>query len=163
HFVASDEMEGRDTPSRGLDATAKFIAMNMSRWGLKAVGDGQGHLERYFQKITLTSRRLVPEASSASINGQSYKIGADFIPAFYAGSASGNLVFVGHGMVIKAKNIDAYQGVDVKGKIMVVADAYPKGVSFRDMQGTPGVDYDRPETYAIAHDATGIIFLPRSS
>ena len=29
-FIASDEMEGRDTPSRGLDTTAKFIAMNRS-------------------------------------------------------------------------------------------------------------------------------------
>ena len=24
-FIASDEMEGRDTPSRGLDTTAKFL------------------------------------------------------------------------------------------------------------------------------------------
>lgn len=39
HFVASDEMEGRDTPSRGLDLTAKFIAMNLSRWGFKPAGD----------------------------------------------------------------------------------------------------------------------------
>jgi len=35
-FIASDEMEGRDTPSRGLDTTAKFIAMNLTRWGFKA-------------------------------------------------------------------------------------------------------------------------------
>ena len=34
YYVASDEMEGRDTPSRGLDATAKFIALNLSRWVL---------------------------------------------------------------------------------------------------------------------------------
>jgi hypothetical protein len=36
YFVASDEMEGRNTPSRGLDATAKFIATNLTKWGLKA-------------------------------------------------------------------------------------------------------------------------------
>src|ERR1043166_1995465 len=30
-FIASDEMEGRDTPSRGLDTTAKFLAMNLHR------------------------------------------------------------------------------------------------------------------------------------
>src|SRR5437588_672947 len=28
YYVASDEMDGRDTPSPGLDATAKFIAGN---------------------------------------------------------------------------------------------------------------------------------------
>src|SRR5688572_26876447 len=49
HFVASDEMEGRDTPSRGLDLTAKFIATNLSRWGVKPGGDNGS----YFQKMAL--------------------------------------------------------------------------------------------------------------
>ncbi|MGH9845794.1 MAG: M28 family peptidase [Blastocatellia bacterium] len=170
HFVASDEMEGRDTPSRGLDITARFIAMNLSRWGLKPAGDGQGHLERYFQRFALTSRRVLPEASSAMINGQNLKIGEDFIAAVpsgisapYPGAASGKLVYVGHGMMVKARNINAYQSVDVKDKIMVVADAYPKGVSFRDLRGKAGVDFDRPETYARANGAKGIIFLPSPS
>src|SRR5918999_665398 len=38
-FIASDEMEGRDTPSRGLDTAAKFLAMNLSRWGFKPAGE----------------------------------------------------------------------------------------------------------------------------
>src|SRR5258705_12660816 len=38
-FIASDEMEGRDTPSRGLDATAKFISLNLTRWGFKPCRD----------------------------------------------------------------------------------------------------------------------------
>ncbi len=170
HFVASDEMEGRDTPSRGLNVTAKFIAMNLSRWGFKPAGDGQGHLERYFQSFTLTSRRVTPEDSKARINGQNYSIGEDFIvagrsgvSAAHPGTASGNLVFVGHGMMVKAKNINAYQGVDVKGKIMVVADSFPKGVTFRDFRGQAGVDYDRADSYAAAHGAKGIIYLPSSS
>ena len=170
HFVASDEMEGRDTPSRGLNVTAKFIAMNLSRWGFKPVGDGKGHLERYFQRFALTSRRVMPEDSKARINGQSYNIGEDFIvagasgiSAAYPGTASGNLIFVGHGMMIKAKSINAYQGVDVTGKILVVADSFPKGVTFRDFVGKTGVDYDLPESYAAAHDAKGVIYLPSSS
>src|SRR6267142_5374738 len=48
-FIASDEMEGRDTPSRGLDTTAKFIAMNLERWGFKPAGDDG----TFFQKIAL--------------------------------------------------------------------------------------------------------------
>ena len=35
YVVASDDMEGRDTPSRGLDLTAKFIADHLSQWGVK--------------------------------------------------------------------------------------------------------------------------------
>ena len=39
YVVASDDMEGRDTPSRGLDLTAKFIADHLSQWGVKPGGD----------------------------------------------------------------------------------------------------------------------------
>ncbi len=170
HFVASDEMEGRDTPSRGLDATAKFLAMNLSRWGYKPVGNGQGHLERYFQRFPLNSRRVQPEATSAVINGQALKFGEDFLvagasgaPAAYAGTATGKLIYVGHGLMIKSKNINAYEGLDVKDKIMVVADAFPQGTNFRDFSGKPGVDFDRPETHARSHGARGIIYLPSSS
>ena len=37
-FVASDEMEGRQTPSRGLDTTARFLATELSRAGVKPGG-----------------------------------------------------------------------------------------------------------------------------
>ncbi|HEX6284915.1 MAG TPA: hypothetical protein VFZ71_08575, partial [Pyrinomonadaceae bacterium] len=46
-FIASDELEGRDTPSRGLDTAAKFLAMNLSRWGFKPAGDNG----TFFQRI----------------------------------------------------------------------------------------------------------------
>lgn len=62
YFIASDEMEGRDTPSRGLDTTAKFIALNLSRWGFKPAGDDG----TFFQTIGL-KRNLPPTpAPSAS-------------------------------------------------------------------------------------------------
>src|SRR5688572_32357632 len=51
-FIASDEMEGRDTPSRGLDTTAKFLALNLTRWGFKPAGDTGS----FFQKIDLLRR-----------------------------------------------------------------------------------------------------------
>lgn len=160
YFVASDEMEGRSTPSRGLDLTAKFIALNLKRWGLKPVGtDGT-----FFQKFGLQQRQLLPEKTSVSVNGQSFKIGEDYMAQPYPGSAAGQLVYVGHGRVVKSKKINPYQGIDVKDKIMLVADGYPKGVTYLDFQnGKAGVDYDLPETYARAHGARGIIVLPGPS
>ena len=160
HFVASDEMEGRDTPSRGLDMTAKFLAEHLSRLGVRPGGtDGT-----YFQKFALTSRRVLPEQTTAGVNGQGFKIGEDFIAAPTPGQARGRIVYAGHGYMVKARNIDAYQGVDVKGKIMLVVEGFPRGVSFQDINGKKaGVDYDSPETYARAHGAKGIIYIPSSS
>lgn len=160
YVVASDEMEGRDTPSRGLDLTAKFIAERLSQWGVRPGGDDG----TYFQKFVLTSRRVEPELTIASVNGQGFKLGEDFIAEPAQGQASGRIVYVGHGYVIRAKDIDAYQGIDVKGKIMLAVEGFPRGVSFRDIRGKKaGEDYDTPETYARAHGARGVIYIPSLS
>jgi peptidase M28-like protein len=160
YVVASDEMEGRDTPSRGLDMTAKFIADHLSQWGVKPGGDDG----TYFQKFALTSRRVEPEMTIASVNGQSFKLGEDFIAEPIQGQASGRFVYVGHGYMIRAKGIDAYQGVDVKDKIILAVEGFPRGVSFQDIHGKKeGDDYDTPETYARAHGARGVIYIPSQS
>src|SRR5689334_3160992 len=43
-FLASDLLEGRDTPSRGLDIAAEYIAAQFRRAGLEPAGD-----DGYFQ------------------------------------------------------------------------------------------------------------------
>src|SRR5438309_11214860 len=112
YFIASDEMEGRDTPSRGLDTTAKFIAMNLGRWGLKPAGDDG----TFFQHIALRRDQLDVAHTFAEINGQKFNYGDDFLPNAVSAKISDPLLYVGHGWVIKSKSIDAYKGVDVKDK-----------------------------------------------
>jgi len=50
-FIASDLLEGRATPSRGLDLAAEYIAAQFRRAGLEPVGD-----DGYFQTATLIQR-----------------------------------------------------------------------------------------------------------
>ena len=157
-FIASDEMEGRDTPSRGLDTTAKFIAMNLTRWGFKPAGDNGS----FFQRIALRRDQLDGAHSTAEINGQKFNFGEDFLPNAVAATFTGPLVYVGNGWVVKSKNIDAYRGVDVKGKITVVlGQGFPKGVTTADLRsGTPGVDWFNPVVYAQQHGARGVLTIP---
>ena len=86
-FVASDEMEGRDTPSRGLDATAKFIATMLSRWGLSPAGDGG----TFFQKIELSHDVVVADKATLSLSGTAYAHGDGWFARPDAGSASAGL------------------------------------------------------------------------
>src|SRR5437867_11492952 len=115
-FIASDEMEGRDTPSRGLDTTAKFIAMNLGRWGFKPAGDNG----TYFQRIALRRDRVDAAQTRVELNGQALTAGEDYLPSATVGNVSSQLVFAGNGWLIKAKDIDAYKDIDAKGKIAVV-------------------------------------------
>ena len=92
-FIASDEMEGRDTPSRGLDTTAKFIAMNLARWGFKPAGDNGG----YLQRIDLRRDRIDGAQTRAEFNGRVLTPGTDYLPVGGSGNISGQLVFAGNG------------------------------------------------------------------
>ncbi|HEY9230754.1 MAG TPA: M28 family peptidase [Blastocatellia bacterium] len=50
-FIASDALEGRATPSRGLDLAAEYIAAQFRRVGLEPAGD-----DGYFQTASVTPR-----------------------------------------------------------------------------------------------------------
>src|SRR6185295_4411644 len=88
-FIASDEMEGRDTPSRGLDTVAKFIGVNLERWGFKPAGDDG----TFFQKIALRREQIDPAKTIAEINGQKFMAGDDFLPNTVAATMTGPLVY----------------------------------------------------------------------
>ena len=57
-FLASDALEGRGTPSRGLDIAAEYIAAQFRRAGLEPLGD-----DGYFQ--TADWRVIAPERERA--------------------------------------------------------------------------------------------------
>src|ERR1035437_6848036 len=153
YFLASDQLEGRNLPSRGFDTAALYVASHLAEWGLKPGGSltgTNGPLQPYLMPFELVSKTVVPAESKASItrpaggrggggggrgrggNGPrttSFEYGKDWTvvaggrgaPPLEALEVSGNLAFVGNGYVIKKTNIDPFQGVDVKGKIVVVA------------------------------------------
>jgi hypothetical protein len=164
YFVASDAMEGRDTPSRGLDVTAEFLKMNLQKWGFKPAGDDGSFL----QKIALTRESLDPAKTTLEIAGQSYAMGEDFYRVSGNGTVSGPIVFAKDGWLVKSKGIDAYAGIDVKGKIVVLYSQKfsqqtmiprPEGVTQDDLKGEVGVDWANPVAYAKAKGAAGVIVI----
>ena len=157
-FIASDEMEGRDTPSRGLDLTAKFLAMNLTRWGFKPAGDNGS----FFQHIELQRNRADSGQTKVEINGRTLTAGTDYLPVGGAGNITGQLVFAGSGWFVKSKEIDAYKGINPSGKIAVIFGApntFPRGVSRADL-GKAGEDSINPVDYARNKGVVGIIYVP---
>ncbi len=168
YFVASDEMEGRDTPSRGLDTTAKFIGMNLSRWGFKPAGDNG----TFYQKIALKKDAIDPAGTSVEVGGQKFSYGDDIVRVSGNSTAamSAPIVFAGDGWMIKSKGLDPYKNIDVKGKLIAVYSdgpssgrnivALPQGVTQADLTGERGKDWADVTTYARANGAAGVLVLP---
>src|ERR1041385_1451568 len=42
YFLASDQLEGRNFPSRGYDTAALFVASHLAEWGLRPGGSASG-------------------------------------------------------------------------------------------------------------------------
>jgi Peptidase family M28/PA domain len=165
YFVASDEMEGRDTPSRGLDTTAKFIGMNLSSWGFKPAGDDG----TFYQKIALKKESVILENTKLEINGTKYPYGEEYVKF----TGNGNMpnapfVYVKDGWTVKSEGINPFEGLDVKGKIIVLYRnvSLPSPVQITappvnkvDLKGVKGVDWADPMTNAKQKGAVGIIVI----
>ena len=60
-FLASDTLEGRDTPSAGLEASAEYIAAQFERIGLQPVNGV------YFQRVTFLAGKPEPKKLKATL------------------------------------------------------------------------------------------------
>ena len=60
YFLSSDQLEGRNLPSRGYDTAALYIASHMKEWGLtpaRAVAPADGPLQAYLVPFELVSNQ----------------------------------------------------------------------------------------------------------
>ena len=77
--IAHDSMMGRDTPSPGLDMTARWIAGEFRRFGLKPGGDDGSYLQEY------VIEQVVPDLEHSVIRasgGVELAFGTDVIAGF---------------------------------------------------------------------------------
>ena len=115
-IVASAEMEGRETATPGQKKAAAYIEGLFKKFGLKP-GNGDSYQQVYpvYQDM-MTDKKL-------SVNGKSFTWDADYSFAVTAGSWNyNNIVFAGYGNVDSANKINDYEGLDVKGKIVLVLE-----------------------------------------
>jgi hypothetical protein len=159
YYIASDEMAGRDTPSPGLDKTAQYIADRLKKLKFKPAGDKGS----YFQHIALNRTEVDREHSTAQLGERTFKLGEDFLPTGrVSGEADAPVVYAGHGWVFKSKNVNAYEGLDVRDKIVIVSGdgvVPPPGMSVANRQGG---DWESPISYAQKHGAKALILVPRN-
>jgi hypothetical protein len=241
YFLASDQLEGRNTPSRGYDTAALYVASHLKEWGLKPGGSTtgtNGPLQPYFIPIELVTSQLDASGMKLSLTmpapaarggrggaGGGRGGGAPAVPAgprsyeyakgwtvgaggggfgggFGGGGGRGGggaepadivgapMVFVGNGYVINKTNANPYQGIDVRGRVMVVAGTPielvqaqqaavaaaaargaaggaagaggrgGRGAAAANPLGVEGTDFMTPQGYAVKNGALGIIMIP---
>jgi hypothetical protein len=129
-FLASDDLQGRNTGSEGHLKAARYIAGEFERAGLKPAGTSG-----YFQPVKFNVTQIVEDQSSLALvrNGKSEKLSLGDDATFsLRGDTQENTeagaVFAGYGLKVPEKNYDDLAGLDVKGKIVVYLSGGPSSI-----------------------------------
>jgi hypothetical protein len=116
-FLASDALQGRFTPSPGLDAAAEFVASRFRAAGLEPGGDQQ-----YFQTARMVDRRLpkLTGALKVQVAGRTLTVAPDKLSLYSATDAA---KFANTpALVFASPDMDALKGSDVKEKVVLYAE-----------------------------------------
>jgi hypothetical protein len=128
-FLASDVLEGREAGTRGFDVAAEYVAAEFRKLELEPKGDAQS----YFQAVEFQAQWLEKGGTHMTLrsgNGtQSLTLGRDVAVASSPLSTSSQIsapaVFVGYGIEAPAFGLNDYEGLDVRGKVVVTLAGYP--------------------------------------
>jgi hypothetical protein len=141
-FLASPPLEGRGTGGRGLEAAAEYVAAVLGATGVAPLRDGKSSnpAAPYFQEVPLREVRGLRGVVSVAGPGPGGKpvergrvvsaVDALF-PEVPPAVIRGPLVFAGYGIRESSPVRDDYQGLDVRGKIVVVLAGLPPGGEWR--------------------------------
>jgi hypothetical protein len=158
-YLASDALAGRGTPSPGQDLAAAYVEQTLREAGIRPFGDNGTYRQHY----VVRSATLRPEKTTLAIGKASFSYGDDFVVTnFLAPAVSrGGVVYAGTGIRSPKLKWDPYEGLDVRGKWLLVHGAamLPDGVT-REMLGAPGVDHMRPAQEARTRGALGLLIIP---
>lgn len=129
-IIASDEFQGRETGYPGNRLAADYIANELTKLDLPAIGDEQS----YFQQVAFTFSSW--ETNELTINDKKFKQLWDFL-GFPQNSVSKSIltdevVFAGYGIDITDGYSD-YISADVRDKVVMVWDGEPADMEGRSM------------------------------
>ena len=148
--LSSDEFMGRGPGHPGGDIAAEYIAEQFAAAGLRPVGGS------YFQSVPMLASTTAADAR-LTFTGPEGRVTPTFLDDFVlnpgdpeATSVGGEaeVVFAGYGIVAPEADWNDFEGVDVRGKVLLVlVNDPPAPESEPDLFGGPAMTYYGRWTY----------------
>ena len=164
--IASDKYEGRGPGTKGIDMAADYIAARFTELGLKVDSyDGTP-----FQHFDLPAGATLGETNHAVILGPGdakidLELNNSFTPLALGGSAEFDmpLVFAGYGITAPDLNYDDYEGMDVRGKAVILLQGEPQSDAeegpFTGRRNTINAQDSRKISNAYQHGAEAVVLV----
>lgn len=172
-FLASDELEGRETTSRGAKLASLFISEELEKYGVLPYGDSG----TYFQNFDMIVSSFAPESNFAIYNGEkdsnNFVNGAEInysarsLPSKEYSNKKYEIIFAGYGIFSEDDNYDSYENIDVQGKVVLVINGTPKVNDEEILSEEIVQKYNRSTSakaeLASSKGAVGLVVLPDSN
>jgi hypothetical protein len=140
-YIASDELQGRQTYSSGLGLAAAYIEDHLREWGVEPAGDAGSYLQTVqVQSVKTTSRSSVTVQVGTSARTFKDGEGVTF-PKFSGGKHTftiDRVEFAGYGLDAPALAHADFQGMNVKGTAVVwLGPNGPRGFDLQTFRNIP--------------------------
>jgi hypothetical protein len=157
-WLADPARTGRGTGTPGGPAAAAWIADRFAEAGVRPAFDAG-----YLQTFEAPWRATLGPGNALEVGGVASRLDEGFQPFGFSddGRVEGALVLAGYGITAPELGYDDYAGLDVKGKIVLVAQDFPResdpASPFRDPRAYHYGEWRTKATNAREHGAAAII------
>ena len=125
-FLAAPGLEGRDSPSPGLEKAADYIEERMRSAGLVGAGKDQSFRMPFLLDRLEPDPELCRLESTRQPEPEEFELGEDYVPLpGCEGVAEGELVFVGFGISSRKHRYDDLRGLRLRGRIALFLQGEP--------------------------------------
>ena len=159
-WLADPARTGRGTGTPGNLAAGEWIAGRMRELGLEpAFTDGHA------RSLEAPFRATLREGNALAIGPRALVLSEGFLPFGFSddGTARGELVWAGYGITAPELAYDDYAGLDVKGKVALVAQDFPReqdpASPFRDPRHYRFGEWRHKAMNARDHGAVGVVMV----
>ncbi len=126
-LLASAALEGRDSPSLGLEQAARYLVARFKEAGLEPASGEDLRLS-----FDMDAPEIVPEECRLELTleggeRRAFELGRDFVPLPGChGEASGELVFLGFGIEAAKEHFDELPARGLSGEIALILEGEPR-------------------------------------
>jgi hypothetical protein len=158
-FLADDLLGGRQPGTAGYDIAAAYVSSQFAQLGLLPAGEQGG----WYQQVPMRRSYLEPGSAQLAADVAGVTTEFNFIEQFFTGPSvvhrhsevNAPAVFAGYGIHAPELGYSDYDGLDVRGRVVVILSGMPE--SFPSEEGAHFASYREKSQAAVQHGAIGLL------